>query len=110
MPPASEHRHVRRRKLRRPQSSMRSTLFQIPREVLGLPLFGFGLLLAVWAAVCAIRLGVLIYRRGWSTEVWNELPVMLLLGAVIGWVLPGLSDSYGLPIRGYGVMVFFGVV
>src|SRR5262245_19108594 len=35
---------------------------------------------------------------------------MLLLGAVIGYVLPGLSDQQGLPIRGYGVMVFLGVV
>lgn len=89
---------------------MRSTLFHIPREVFGLPLFGVGLLLAVWAIVCAIRIGSIVYRHGWSAEVWNELPVMLLLGAVIGYVLPGLSDQYGLPIRGYGVMVFLGVV
>ncbi len=89
---------------------MRSTLFHIPREVLGLPLFGFGILLAAWAAVCAIRIGLVVYRRGWPAEIWNELPVMLLLGAVIGYVLPGMSDQFGLPIRGYGVMVFLGVV
>jgi phosphatidylglycerol:prolipoprotein diacylglycerol transferase len=89
---------------------MRSTLFHIPREVLGVPLFGFGLLLAVWGIACAIRVGLVVYRRGWSTEIWSEFPVMLLLGVVIGWVLPGLSDQYGLPIRGYGVMVFLGVV
>jgi phosphatidylglycerol---prolipoprotein diacylglyceryl transferase len=89
---------------------MRSTLFHIPREVLGLPLFGFGILLTVWGIVCAIRMASVVRRRGWSGEVWNELPVMLLLGAVIGYVLPGLSDQQGLPIRGYGVMVFLGVV
>ena len=30
---------------------MRQTLFYIPPEVFGLPLFGFGLLLAVWATM-----------------------------------------------------------
>jgi phosphatidylglycerol:prolipoprotein diacylglycerol transferase len=89
---------------------MRSTLFHIPLEIVGLPLFGFGLLLAVWAAVSAIRLGTMWYRRGWTSELWGELVMMSLLAAVIAKVLPALCDSEGLPVRGYGVMVFLGVV
>src|SRR5262249_18372468 len=38
------------------------------------------------------------------------LPMMLLLAAVIAWVFPALADNEGLPIRGYGVMVFLGVI
>ena len=89
---------------------MRSTLFHIPLEVAGMPLFGFGLLLALWTAVCAIRLGTIWYRRGWSGEMWGEVVMMSLLAAVIAKVLPALCDNVGLPLRGYGVMVFLGVV
>ncbi len=89
---------------------MRSTLFHIPLEIAGLPLFGFGLLLAIWVAVCALRIGITWYRRGWTSELWGEVFMMLLLAAVIAKVLPALCDSEGLPLRGYGVMVFLGVV
>jgi phosphatidylglycerol---prolipoprotein diacylglyceryl transferase len=89
---------------------MRSTLFHIPLEVAGVPLFGFGLLLALWTAVCAVRLGTIWYRRGWSGEIWGEFVMMSLLAAVIAKVLPALCDNAGLPLRGYGVMVFLGVV
>jgi phosphatidylglycerol---prolipoprotein diacylglyceryl transferase len=89
---------------------MRSTLFHIPLEIAGLPLFGFGLLLAIWVAVCALRIGITWYRRGWTNELWGEVFMMLLLAAVIAKVLPALCDSEGLPLRGYGVMVFLGVV
>src|SRR5215468_2154572 len=89
---------------------MRSTLFHIPREIFGMPLLGVGLLLGIWIAVCLARIGTIVYRRGFSAEVWGELPVMLLVSVVIAWLLPTLGDDQGLPIRGYGVMVFLGVV
>ncbi|HZZ29097.1 MAG TPA: prolipoprotein diacylglyceryl transferase family protein [Pirellulales bacterium] len=89
---------------------MRTILFHIPNTVGGVPLLGFGILLAVWALICAARVGWLVFRHGWSSAVWNELPIMLVLGAVLAWVLPALSDDAGLPVRGYGVMVFLGVV
>jgi len=88
---------------------MRSTLFHISNELFGLPLLGFGVLLAAWAAVCAVRIGWLLFRRrGWP-QIAGECPMMLLVGAAIAWILPALADSEGLPIRGYGLMVFFGV-
>src|SRR5215467_13874553 len=89
---------------------MRTILFHIPSEIGGVPLFGIGILLAAWVAICMARLGWIVARRGWSSELTSELPMMILLGAVIGWVLPALSDGTGLPIRGYGVMVFLGVI
>lgn len=88
---------------------MRSTLFYIPKDVAGLPLFGFGLLLAVWAVAC---LGFFVWRvsrYGWAKEIWTELPMMGVMGVVIAFVLPAVGDDKGLPIRGYGVMVFLGV-
>jgi phosphatidylglycerol:prolipoprotein diacylglycerol transferase len=88
---------------------MRSTLFHIPNEVFGLPLFGIGLLLAVWGIVCVGVLAWQIYRHGWSKELWAEVPMMALMGALIAFVLPNIADGTGLPIRGYGVMVFLGV-
>jgi phosphatidylglycerol---prolipoprotein diacylglyceryl transferase len=88
---------------------MRSTLFYIPAKVFDLPLFGFGLLLAIWGVFCAAFLGWRVYRYGWSKEMWAELPMLAVMGAVIAFVLPRVGDSYGLPIRGYGVMVFLGI-
>ncbi len=89
---------------------MRTTLFHIPHDVAGWPLLGLGLALAVWVAICAVRLAWRLYRRGSVAEVWNEVPVMFVIGAIVAIVLPALSDSQGLPIRGYGVMLFLGVI
>jgi phosphatidylglycerol---prolipoprotein diacylglyceryl transferase len=89
---------------------MRSTLFFIPYEIAGIPIFGLGILLAIWIAICAVRIGWIAYRRGWSTEIWGELPTMLVISAVIVFALPALIKPDGLPIHGYGVMVTFGVL
>jgi phosphatidylglycerol---prolipoprotein diacylglyceryl transferase len=89
---------------------VRTILFHIPNQIGGAPLLGFGILLAVWACICLARLGWIVYRHGWSSEISSELPMMLLLAVVIAWVLPALSDDAGLPIRGYGMMVFLGVI
>jgi phosphatidylglycerol:prolipoprotein diacylglycerol transferase len=89
---------------------MRTILFHIPNEIGGVPLLGFGILLAMWACICAARLCWITVRRGWSNEIASELPMMFLVAAVIAWALPALADNGGLPIRGYGVMVFLGVI
>jgi phosphatidylglycerol:prolipoprotein diacylglycerol transferase len=89
---------------------MRTTLFFIPHEVAGIPIFGFGIVLAIWAVICAIRIGWIVHHRGWSAEIWGELPMMLILGAVIVWGIPMLLEPQGFPVHGYGVMVFLGVM
>lgn len=90
---------------------MRQTLFHIPihAEVAGLPLFGFGLLLAVWAVVSVLAIAVLIRRHGFGQETQSYVPVLGMIGLAI-YSLPNLADSQGLPVRGFGVMLLFALV
>ena len=89
---------------------MRSTLFYIPADVAGYPVFGFGLLLVVWAVGSALLLAWLVRRQGLNADTRGYLPVLLLLGAVIAYLLPAISQADGLPIRGYGMMLLVAVV
>ena len=90
---------------------MRTILFHVPTEIFGWPLFGWGIILAIWSAVCAVTLLWTVKRQGWNRETLSYLPVMLLVAAVIGLVMPRLQQSLaGLPVRGYGVMVLAGIV
>jgi phosphatidylglycerol---prolipoprotein diacylglyceryl transferase len=86
---------------------MCSELFRIPYEVGGVPIFGFGLLLAIWALTSIITLSGLVRQFGWSAETWWSLPVIVLVGAAIVF-LPRLFPG-GMPIRGYGVLVVIGI-
>jgi len=85
------------------------TLFHIPNRVGGMPLFGFGLLLAVWAVASLVLLVRLVRRQGFSADTLGYLPLLAIIGLVIVFVLPGLCDEVGLPIRGYGVMLLAGM-
>jgi phosphatidylglycerol---prolipoprotein diacylglyceryl transferase len=86
---------------------MCSELFRIPYSWGGVPIFGFGVLLAIWAVASAITLASLVRRHGWGGETLGTLPVLLLLGAaIIG--LPRLFPD-GFPVRGYGVMLLLGI-
>ena len=39
------------------------------------------------------------------------MPLLLLIAAILGWILPGISDpGLGLPVHGYGVMLLCGVL
>ncbi len=89
---------------------MLQTLFYIPCEVFGLPVFGFGLLLAVWAAASAVLLAWLIRRQGWNADTRSQALVLAVLGAAIALLLPLLCDARGLPIRGYGMMMLLAVL
>jgi phosphatidylglycerol---prolipoprotein diacylglyceryl transferase len=87
------------------------TLFFIPAKLAGYPLFGAGLLLAVWAVGSVGLLAWLVWRQGWNADTWGYVPILLLIGAIIRWVLPALSDpQQGLPIRGFGMMNMLGVI
>jgi phosphatidylglycerol:prolipoprotein diacylglycerol transferase len=86
---------------------MHSELFKIPYDVGGVPIFGFGVLLLVWAIASAITVAGLARRYGWGVETWSALPMLLVLGAAIA-LLPRLFPD-GLPIRGYGVMLLAGI-
>jgi len=87
---------------------MCSELFRIPLEVGGYPIFGIGLLLALWALVGGVWLAYWGKRTGWSADTMSFVPG-LLLGAVAIGLIPRLFPA-GLPIRGYGCMVLLGAV
>jgi len=90
---------------------MLQTLFHIPLDIGGVPMFGFGILLAVLVVGTGAALGWLWYARGSLAEARGFLPVVLMFGAAIVFLLPMLVEAgQGLPIRGYGVMMLLGVV
>ncbi|MBN1395781.1 MAG: prolipoprotein diacylglyceryl transferase [Pirellulales bacterium] len=89
---------------------MHQTLFHIPAEVAGLQVFGFGLLLAAWAVLSVGLIIWLAWRQGFNADTWGYVPILLLIGAIIAWVLPALGKGQGLPIRGYGTMMLLAVV
>jgi phosphatidylglycerol:prolipoprotein diacylglycerol transferase len=85
------------------------TLFYIPAQVAGMPVFGFGLLLAAWAAFALGLLTWLVRRQGFNADTLGYLPLLLIVAGAILWVLPAISEPRGLPIRGYGVMILLAV-
>lgn len=89
---------------------MLRTLFYIPAEIAGVPMFGFGLLLVVWAVASLLLLGWLLRRQGLNADTLGYVPLLLLVGAAIYWVLPALSEAEGLPVRSYGTMLLIAVV
>ena len=91
---------------------MHQTLFFIPEEVAGVPVFGWGLLLAVWAAVSLALLGWSVWRRGLRSGETGQYVVLLgLLGLVIWQVMPRIMiPGRGLPIRSYGVMLLLAIL
>ncbi|HEX2474495.1 MAG TPA: prolipoprotein diacylglyceryl transferase family protein [Lacipirellulaceae bacterium] len=86
---------------------MCSELFQIPYEIGGVPIFGVGVLLAIWAVVAAATIIGMVRQFGWSAETFGSLPLMLLLGAAIVFLPRVFPD--GMPIRGYGVLLLVGI-
>jgi phosphatidylglycerol:prolipoprotein diacylglycerol transferase len=86
---------------------MCSELFHIPYRIGGVPIFGVGVLLAIWLIASAATVFGLIRRGGTITEIIGALPVLLLLGAAILFLPRVFPD--GLPVRGYGVMLLVGI-
>jgi phosphatidylglycerol:prolipoprotein diacylglycerol transferase len=86
---------------------MCSELFRIPYELGGVPIFGFGVLLAAWVIASALIVVSLVRQQGWSSETWGTLPVLLFVAAAIIFV-PRIFPV-GMPIRGYGVMLLAGI-
>lgn len=89
---------------------MLQTLVYIPSELFGLPVFGVGLLLGVWAVASLLLLARQFRRGGFGGEFLGYVQVLAVLGAAIVFVLPALCDPRGLPIRGYGMMMLLAVL
>ena len=88
---------------------MRQTLFYIPYELGGVPLFGWGVLLGLWVVFSLIWLFRLSKQPGGKGELASQLPLMVLIGAALVF-LPQFFPGIGVPVRGYGVMLLLAVV
>jgi phosphatidylglycerol:prolipoprotein diacylglycerol transferase len=89
---------------------MCQTLYWIPLEIGGVPVFGFGLLLAAWVLVSLAIMVCLVRKQGFSADTWGYVPILAIVAAVIVWLLPMLCKPQGLPVRGYGVMMLVAVL
>jgi phosphatidylglycerol:prolipoprotein diacylglycerol transferase len=92
---------------------MRSVLFSIPLDgqvdlgPLGrIPVFGMGLLLAVWCLAGIVSATLVVRRRGWKSVG----PTVVLVWAAIAVALfkAGELAIKTIPVYGYGMMLFFG--
>ena len=66
---------------------MKQTLYIIPHEWLGVPVFGFGWVLMVWAAVSVVTLIWLLRRQGWNADTGSYVSFFLIVAAVIAYKL-----------------------
>ncbi len=88
---------------------MYPTLYLLPRSVAGVPLWGVGLVLALWLAGWGVWLAMSLRREGWSANVRGQLPVILVGALILALATPRIGDDRGLPIRGYGVMLLVAI-
>lgn len=90
---------------------MHSTLFYIPDVIpgTGIPVFGVGLLMGVWA-VAAIAWAVWLGRAGRMAELRGGALLVALVGAAIYFSGIMVEPGRGLAIRGYGALVLVAVV
>ena len=87
---------------------MCSELFRIPLEWNSVPIFGVGVLLAVWAVLGRVGLRSTMKEAGlFSADYWAHLPTIAIVAAAIAVGIPKYFPD-GVPIRGYGVMVLAG--
>lgn len=117
---------------------MRQTLFFIPEQLFGWPLFGLGWLLLCWVLGSVVILLTLTKKHGLNNDTKGFIPVALIVALAIVFVLPavqvqvqqheqhlllwqsevvtpnGQPDALptvrGLPIRGYGIFLLIATV
>lgn len=89
--------------------TMQQTLFYIPNEIAGYPMFGAGILLTLWLLFSAGLLAFLLKKYGPTNETWGYAPVLAIVAGVIWLVLPRVCEPEGLPIRGYGTMLLVAI-
>ena len=94
---------------------MLQTLFYVPHAVLGIPIFGWGWGLGIWALISLPMMILVLRVHGWKPETLHHLSVFAVLGVAIYFLThlearDAVGAPVGLPIRGYGVMLLLGIV
>ena len=93
---------------------MLQTLFIIPSELFGVPVFGVGWLLGVWAIISLGTSVWLARRQGFNADTLTHLLVAVVVAVAIVFLGPGMLEGAngekGLPVRGFGVMLLVAVV
>jgi phosphatidylglycerol---prolipoprotein diacylglyceryl transferase len=95
---------------------MMRTLFFIPHEILGLPVFGWG-----WALIVLLLVTAIGWIRNGSTaagraELIQQLPLLGVMAAALVWILPAVElrsikdEPMGIAVRGYGVMMMLSIL
>jgi phosphatidylglycerol:prolipoprotein diacylglycerol transferase len=95
---------------------LRTILFYIPAELAGLPVLGVGWLLGAWVLASLALLAWLVRRQGWNRDTASYVPFLLVVGVVIGYLLPLMvevspaGEPIGIPVRGFGVMLMLATI
>ncbi|HMO83837.1 MAG TPA: hypothetical protein PKC18_02845 [Lacipirellulaceae bacterium] len=88
---------------------MCSELLRIPITYRGLPIFGFGVVLALWLAAGVFTLRWGARQSSWAESLRSQLPTLLIVTLLIVVGVPRFFPD-GLPLRSYGLMVLAGSV
>ena len=79
---------------------MRQTLFHIPHEFAGFPIFGNGILLYAWLTF-AVGLILFSYRKhGWNKETIGHIPILVIVALAIRFVIPSIEETVAGPGAG----------
>ncbi len=99
---------------------MRPTLFYVPHEFLGIPVLGFGWVLAALVAFAIAFLATSRKKQSISKVLEEQGIVWGVAALIVVFLLPQIETRIqvggptpwivGLPIRGYGVMLMCGVL
>ncbi len=89
---------------------MLRTLFHIPTQIGEVPLFGFGVFFWLWCAGAILFLVLQWKKQGWNRELSSSLLFLVVVGLVIAFILPAVTKPEGIPVRGYGTMLFIAIV
>lgn len=89
---------------------MRPTLFYIPSQIFGVPLFGIGLFFGL---ILAIFVGAVVSRyvkRRTCRDLGSYCSLTAVALLIVVVIMPRLAESQGFPVRGYGVFLMVAIV